>query len=1672
MVFLLVLLVLTGLSVCAIRPMTGEPACISAGGDYNCFLRGGKAFCFGGNVYGQLGVNSNTAVGGTPGSMTALTAVGFVVPAGESISRLSAGDGSWCAVFEPSGAVRCLGRNDAYQLGLGTTTPVGNGLVGALSVFAISPLPFADTVPAVAVAVGTFHACGLFASGLIRCWGDGTVGRLGYNSADNVPFAANATYLNFGTDPAPAVSVTAGSHHTCAVFSVGRAKCWGSGSLGRLGSSSPFNIGDGGATSVSLSAAPYITFGTDQTTLIDLDAGALHTCALFVDGRVKCWGSSAAGQLGLDQTQSVGSEPGSMAALAYVPLGAQAVQISCGAEHSCALLVSGRIKCWGQGAGGRLGTGSIASAGAGAGSTPMSQLAPVALPGDGLTPVARVTAGGAHTCMLLVDGRVFCLGSGASGQLGVDSTASSGNVCGPVAQALLGSAGGPTCAASALRDTTSASFNVAALNLPVCALGSVLSVGGVCVGCAAGSYYSSTTARCEPCPAGTSRDQPSATALAQCLPCALGTTSAAGSASCSPCPRGTYAPFPGACVGCGVGFFGSAAPSSTAASFASVCRACPSGALTSTDTAASAADCRCPGVSVLVDGACVCPPGHTRNGTFCDLCPVTHFKPLAGDQPCTPCPAGLAVSARPATNLTACGCDWLKNGAGIVNSTAAATSNASTTSVADLLGCGCLPGFVPANGTCVACPNNTFKAGVGGDGPCVPCPGNTRVPTRLFPGRAVDECRCDHLRGTVLDAGTGRCVCGSGLGLGITLGGGAAPVLPLLNSTSVCAPCPPGSYKPLPGDGPCLACPERAFLNASGVCGCAANAEVSSNSSACECLPGFGWNAASQTCVACDPRFYKPESGNTACVACPAMSTVRSPPGTSISSCVCMAHSNPIGDKCVCDPGYYSPDLLHSEGSGADRRSAHRSLAGLHTIAPEQSSPCQPCPAGTFRNDTSQVACTACPRGTTTDAAWLGCKCAPGYYQLDLGAPASESNCPPCPEGALCAGGGAALKARAGYALAEGSRDRLFACPLGAVQCGEGNTCRPGYAGPLCSGCAPGYYRSANMGCTDCRSHRRWGWLVFYILCALAVGLLAVLAATAQEPAALLIVLNYVQCLAQLDFPSAQTRLIEWFPALELHLFLLTPDTCIFSQRFQGQWMFWTLVPLVYLAFLAAVLALARLVRGPAYLQGARVPARAAWFILTATYYVSLNHAIGGLTCRELIPGVSPRTLRWNAGLLCWTRQHQDIAGVAIFVVIVFGVGLPLAALAFAAGDVVEPAASFAQRARAALAPLLRSPYRPGGGFQFWELVNFARRAAFIVFTKTLLDHGEWRDFCLIVTLGLLLALNGYCRPHRRHAHNLLEALLLLALLVTFLLKALHHGYSQRDAVSAENFAVAILVLNAVCFAWGLFVVLGGKSVGDSGEADDILKQPTSSAASWGAQHHPHEPGADAAAAGGGGGGGGGAGGATTLSKVRGFTEEPSTDSGDNSSSLSSSSSSSSYSASGLSTSPSSVPHTAAERERSSARVPRLPMDTSAILDAFTKRSPSRSPSPMRPTAEPATPSRLDASALQRRGVILVGGSSAVKPPAARQSSPGAAAAVMASASASASSSPSSSSSSGGEEEDKFAIRGSAARTPAPPPLRPRSPSPKQKQQEVLPAIPAMPPTLFWSPAKSHQNEI
>jgi len=144
------------------------------------------------------------------------------------------------------------------------------------------------------------------------------------------------------------VQLVSGGNHTCGVLVSGSVNCWGNNYWGQLG------------LGYTLQSHPY---GVSRPTMVpgltgvaSLVTGGLHTCAVLVSGSVKCWGYNYYGQLGLGYAVQ---DPSEVSSPTFVPGLTDVVSVVLGGKHSCAVLVSGSVKCWGWNQHGQLGLGDV-----------------------------------------------------------------------------------------------------------------------------------------------------------------------------------------------------------------------------------------------------------------------------------------------------------------------------------------------------------------------------------------------------------------------------------------------------------------------------------------------------------------------------------------------------------------------------------------------------------------------------------------------------------------------------------------------------------------------------------------------------------------------------------------------------------------------------------------------------------------------------------------------------------------------------------------------------------------------------------------------------------------------------------------------------------------------------------------------------------------------------------------------------------------------------------------------------------------------------------------------------------------------------------------------------------------------------------------------------------------
>jgi alpha-tubulin suppressor-like RCC1 family protein len=147
---------------------------------------------------------------------------------------------------------------------------------------------------------------------------------------------------------------------------------------------------------------------------IKVSTGFTHTCSILESGKVYCWGFNGSDQLGRTTDPSLGysDSPGLVSVLG---VGQKGLEIAAGATHTCAILddgsgIKGSVQCWGSNDNGERGH-----------STGLVNLGP------GRSAI-KIRAGLVATCALLDNETLKCWGLNSNGQLGQGHTNSIGLV--------------------------------------------------------------------------------------------------------------------------------------------------------------------------------------------------------------------------------------------------------------------------------------------------------------------------------------------------------------------------------------------------------------------------------------------------------------------------------------------------------------------------------------------------------------------------------------------------------------------------------------------------------------------------------------------------------------------------------------------------------------------------------------------------------------------------------------------------------------------------------------------------------------------------------------------------------------------------------------------------------------------------------------------------------------------------------------------------------------------------------------------------------------------------------------------------------------------------------------------------------------------------------------------
>lgn len=436
-------------------PVTGlsTVATIAIGSEHSCAgLTDGIVKCWGDNETGQLG-NTTPTPRFIPVAVTGLSNAATVAAGGQIFRH----GGHSCALLT-DGTVRCWGTNSNLQLGDGSitrsTTPItvrslsnvtsiaafGNFTCAVLTdrtvkcwganssgqlgrdtslgnTPASTPAPVTDLGNVVAVVTGGRYACAHLTDRTVKCWGTNDHGQLGPNvpldPSTGKPLRESMIPVAVGLSNVAALA--AGFEETCALLTDSTVKCWG------FNSPTPVDVGLTDVDTIAVGGRDCAIFknGTVScsagwlfgliSTPVELNgqatalaAGYDHTCARLTDGTVKCWG-------GFNDTGELGNGTFTNPATPFTPVEvvnlANVAGIAAGGHHSCATLLNGAARCWGDNPSGQLGNGATDRA-----SIPQAVI--------GLSNVVAVTAGNQHSCARLANGTVSCWGGNRGGELG------------------------------------------------------------------------------------------------------------------------------------------------------------------------------------------------------------------------------------------------------------------------------------------------------------------------------------------------------------------------------------------------------------------------------------------------------------------------------------------------------------------------------------------------------------------------------------------------------------------------------------------------------------------------------------------------------------------------------------------------------------------------------------------------------------------------------------------------------------------------------------------------------------------------------------------------------------------------------------------------------------------------------------------------------------------------------------------------------------------------------------------------------------------------------------------------------------------------------------------------------------------------------------------------------
>ncbi len=272
-----------------------EATDVSVGNDTTCAIKNARAYCWGSNGDGRLGIGRWDIFSSKK-----------PYPVATNTSKKSADSGN------------CIERS----------------WIGTCSKYDRNPSP---SIPASAmgeidvtkISVGSTHVCAV-ADAQVYCWGDNRYGQLGNKSYRDslVPVAVHVTDGSLLSQK-EMIDVTAGFGFTCALASDYTVSCWGRNDHGQLGngtlkkSNVPVSVSYDnrsdklctsknffGRCTATVNLKPSALVGKKVVSLARIHGDTATMCVLTEEGRAVCWGANHAGQVGNGARVPYGSDSG------------------------------------------------------------------------------------------------------------------------------------------------------------------------------------------------------------------------------------------------------------------------------------------------------------------------------------------------------------------------------------------------------------------------------------------------------------------------------------------------------------------------------------------------------------------------------------------------------------------------------------------------------------------------------------------------------------------------------------------------------------------------------------------------------------------------------------------------------------------------------------------------------------------------------------------------------------------------------------------------------------------------------------------------------------------------------------------------------------------------------------------------------------------------------------------------------------------------------------------------------------------------------------------------------------------------------------------------------------------------------------------------------------------